>query len=81
MVKDLYIEHLNRLNARVAVLKRRNPIFLTLELLSLMFFEILKYTLQLKSPIFWLVAILNSTPLLLTLPIFSRRVLYPVCLS
>ncbi len=43
MVKDLYIEHLNRLNARVAVLKRRNPIFLTLELLSFVLFVFFLY--------------------------------------
>ncbi len=43
MVKDLYIEHLKDLNARVAVLKRRNPIFLTLELLSFVLFVFFLY--------------------------------------
>ena len=59
MVKDLYIEHLKDLNARVAVLKRRNPIFLTLELLSfvLFFFFLYEYSFVYHQPVFIILAI------------------------
>ena len=59
MVKDLYIEHLKDLNARVAVLKRRNPIFLTLELLSfvLFVFFLYEYSFVYHQPVFIILAI------------------------
>lgn len=59
MVKNLYIEHLKDLNARVAVLKRRNPIFLTLELLSfvLFVFFLYEYSFVYHQPVFIILAI------------------------
>ena len=43
MVKDLYAEHLKDLTSQVTMLKRRNPIFLTLELISFALFVIFLY--------------------------------------